>query len=202
MTSIDYLGFVAVGEKTPLLVHAEENERETVRALHGADGVIFTEAADMPSLEALLRANEVIYAVLQTPPPLADNPIVAAPSANLEWRQDAKRRLAQALDDREKGDAVFHEDYSFLPALNLETLDSTLERAHRLLDDPATTQEGWEAFLLAMSEAVASLDPDVVPAESDAPDVAPERAPYFSTTDLALTLHRGALGGPPPLARR
>src|SRR6266545_1215909 len=103
MSSVDYLGFVAVKEKTPVLARANEDERKALRRQHGADAIIFTEAADMPALEALLEANQVGYAFLEMPAPLADAPVVAAPSSNLGWRDDARRRLRSAVDDAGKG---------------------------------------------------------------------------------------------------
>jgi hypothetical protein len=202
MSNVDYLGFVAVADKTPLLVRAEDDEtRDLIRDRHGPQGVIFTEADDMPSLEALLQAHQVGYAFLEAPRPFADKPIVAAPASHLPWREDARRRLTHALDDRERGDAIFHEDYAFVPALWLDGLDRFLEHAYYLLEKADTSEDEWNKFLVESATEVAAFDPAVSTSKDDAGPAAPEPVPLFTLADLALTEQRGALGGPPPLAR-
>jgi hypothetical protein len=202
LPDIDYLGFVAVGKKTPLLVRADDDDdRDVIRDRHGSEGVIFTTAADMPSLEALLEAHEVGFAFLQTPSPLADSPVVASPSVHLSWRDDARRRLSHALDDRERGDAIFHEDYAFIPALATDAVDGFLDRAFQLLDNSETTEDQWNDLLVEASRDVAALDPVTPATDEETEPSSTGPAPLFSTADLVLTRHRGALGGPPPLVR-
>lgn len=205
MSAVDYLGFVAVKNQTPVLARANESDRERLKRQHGAGGIIFTNAADMPTLEALLRAHEVGYAFLEAPAPLADSPVVAAPSPNLGWRDDARRRLRSAVDDIGKGDAVFHEDYSFVPALDTDGLDAFLAEAHTFLGREDTTEEGWDELLMSFAGRVAEGDPPVLVILDDRSvddDDEEEPLPLLGFADLELDLGRGALGGPPPLVQR
>lgn len=197
-TSVDYFGFTRVGQKTPLLVRAPEEKRETLRERHGRDGVIFTEARDMPSLEALLEAHEVGYTVLQLPPPFADDEVVAAPSHS-DWRTDASTRLAAAVEDASNGDALFHENYAFIPALREEDLDHFLAQAHAMFGNDDTTEGDWQQLLFEAEQLVAGQDPPVLAALEDEPPVPNEIHPLLTTDDLRLTKGVGAIGGPPPL---
>jgi hypothetical protein len=66
-------GFVALSSgRTHILRPEEGGESGTGSA--EVSGVIFTNRTDMPSLEALLSENQVAYAVLERPVPIAVQP--------------------------------------------------------------------------------------------------------------------------------
>jgi hypothetical protein len=198
--AVDYLGFVKVGDRTPLLVRAPEEERDQVRKTHAREKVIFTQAQDMPSLEELLAAHEVDYAVLQLPAPLADDTAGAPTMASADWKQRAKARLDRAVEDAPKGDAIFEEDLSFVPALLSEDLDRFLDEAHAFLGRNDATEEAWNAFLLEADLRSALGDPPVLDNLEEGPIATEGPRPLFWVEDLGLQSSRGAIGGPRPLA--
>src|SRR4051812_22584865 len=91
--SVDYLGFVKIGERTPLLVRADDAQREVLLGSSPRGDVIFTRAQDMPSLEDLLAVHAVEYAVLQLPIPFEGNADLA-PVEFADWKDAERARLA------------------------------------------------------------------------------------------------------------
>jgi hypothetical protein len=198
MSSVEYLGFVKVGDRTRLLVRAPEEERDRVKEAHERDEVIFTRAKDMPSLEALLQAHQVDYAVLQLPPPLADGETTETGPDN-DWRTQASARLAQSVEQAVKGGAMLHEELSFIPALPADDLDDFLARAEKLLGLPGTTNADWNEFLLNQDRRVAAADPSSVVDSDEVAASEDGAAPLLTASDLSLAYTRGAIGGPRPL---
>jgi hypothetical protein len=196
--SVDYLGFVKVGERTPLLVRADDSEREKVLRSAPPGGVIFTRAEDMPSLEDLLAAHAVDYAVLQLPLPLEGGGDLA-PLEIADWRDEARSRLIAHVEGAQRDEFVFDEDLSFVPSLAADALDAFLARADSELQRRDTSPAQWDAFLLAEDQRVVDDHATVEDAsEEHEEDDAP--APLFTTEHLRLNYSSGALGGPAPLA--
>jgi hypothetical protein len=182
----------------PLIVRANADDRERVRR-EASGGVLFTEAADMPSLERLLQDHGVLYAVLEAAGPAVEEPVV--PTENFTgWRDEANERIAFNVGISQS-DEVMDEDYVFLAALGSDALDRFLAQAHALLADQGTTEDAWMGFLDATASSTDEAM-DHTPLENTAPaeDLAETLAPpMLSIADLEIEFTRGALGGPRPL---
>jgi hypothetical protein len=200
-TSVEYLGFVQTTDgRSPVLARAGNATAREDAKRENSGGVIFTEAQDMRSLEELLQAHEVAYAVLEAPWPAVDD-IGDMHGLSPDWREEARDRLAFNLEIASEDD-VMDEDYVFLAALSSDALDAFLERAYAALDKESTTEGDWGAFL--EREAVVadeSLAHRPLPAEKASPEPVSETGPVLlSLADLQIAFTGGAMGGPRPLA--
>lgn len=203
MAPVDSLGTVMTTDgRTPLLISANAEDRDR-RAKEVSGDVLTTRASDMRSLEELLEAHGVLFAVLERPT-MASNASKANDDLILDWRDDGRRRLAHNRDIAHR-DEVMDEDYVFLAALPPGKLEDVLLRARGALEDPSTTEADWLAFLVSEAEEAESalahvpLQPDLTDRGAfDESEVLPP--PLLSLSDLSVSFRRGAFGGPRSLA--
>jgi hypothetical protein len=200
VAEVEYFGTVQVQGRTPLLARAGEDDRDEIRRIHSG-GVIFTDSADMPSLEELLEAHQVDYAVLEPTAPSADDEFVEISTEPRDWRDAARQRLDFHVEAGDR-DELMDEEFAFIAALAGDELDDFLKRAHHMLGDGSSTEEAWTSFLESEDAAVGAADsgsalPPLERAFESQPEDVP--APLFSPAEIRLEFSRGAIGGPAPL---
>jgi hypothetical protein len=202
-SGVTYLGTVqTIDHGAPVLARANDLSAQDEAMKETSGGVIFTETQDMPSLEELLEAHGVLYAVLQTPAPSV-NDRVMTPLEEREWQEEARERLSFNLGIADE-DGVMDEDFVFLAALGDDAIEEFLDRAYRILDDAEAGEEGWHLLLDAVArDADVSIGHEPLPMTDAVADETPDEPPLLlSLSDLDVAFSAGAMGGPPPLSDR
>jgi hypothetical protein len=198
------LGIATTADGRTALIVAENEERGSRRHDETSGDVLLTRSQDMRSLEELLQAHQVLYAVLEAPAP--DIEEAALSDLIGGWREQARRKL-KSNRDRARTSEPLDEDFTFLAAYTADDVDAVIERAECLLDDSSATEAAWGDLLRAEVQAadeylghrVISLGEVDVSEHGEMPSGG---EPRLSVASLGIRFERGAFGGPLPLVER
>ncbi len=198
------LGIATTADGRTALIVTENEERPKRRREEISGDVLLTRAQDMRSLEELLQAHEVLYAVLEAPAPEIEEAALSDLIGG--WRANARKGMASNRDRAMTNDPL-DEAYAFLAAYTSEDVDAVIERAERVLDDPTATNVSWVSFIEAEVRAAEEYLGHSPITLGEEHDPAEGRAtfggePSLSLASLQIGFDKGAFGGPLPLAER